>query len=288
MKTKILITGASGFLGHRVLEKIGKDVDITLLLRKKLKFNFQSKAKIILGDITDTKIWQKKIIDIDVIVHLAGITHADAQDLYKKINTQGTQNLITLSVEKKVKQFVYISTRASGKNCGAYGESKLAAEAILKKSGLKFTILRVGEAYDDNFKAGEGLGNLAKRLMSLPAVPFPSGKNVTMSPIHIDDIADCIRLCINNSKTFNKTYTLSGPETLSFRQVLERLAKYKKVRRIFIPIPITLVKMLFAISPKILGASSSDQLDRLLCRKNPLSVNVAADLGVHPRKFLAA
>jgi NADH dehydrogenase len=287
MKKKILITGASSFLGKTLVDAISELHEITLLKHhKSLKTTEKGEIKIVHGGLENISAWETSLSKIDVIIHLAGITHSKDANQYEKINTDGTCSLIEAGVKHGIKQFIFISTRAIGECCGAYGNSKKLAEKYLKKSRLVYTILRVAEAYDENFTTTEGFGNLVNLIKKNLIVPCPANKNVTLAPIHKDDVRDCIIATVNNPLTYFKTYTLAGPENLSLKEVATRIAKYQKLKRLFIPIPIFLFKFAFFIFSSLLGISASDQLNRLLCKKNPLSNYVATDLKVSPRKFL--
>lgn len=288
MKKRILITGASSFLGKTLVVTLKESHEIILLKhRKSLEKLEKEEVKIVHGKLENISAWETSLSKIDIIIHLAGITHSKDADLYKKINTDGTCSLIEAGVKHRIKQFIFISTRAIGECCGAYGNSKKLAEKYLKKSGLVYTILRVAEAYDEDFSATEGLGNLVNLIKKSLILPCPSNKNITLAPIHRDDVRDCIIATLSNSLTYFKTYTIAGPENLSLKEVATLIAKYQKLKRLFIPIPIFLFKFAFFIFSNLLGSSASDQLKRLLCKKDSLSNNVLTDLKVSPRKFLS-
>ncbi len=282
-KKRLLLTGASSFLGSSLLQKLDENFHVTLLQHKKV-LSPKNNHEIIHGGLENIADLEDKLSEIDTVLHLAAITHTKDQDLYEKINTLGTNNLVEASKRHGVKQFIFISTRAIGPNCGAYGESKKMAEEYLKDSGVPYTILRVAEAWDEDFSKAEGLGSLLKIVQMSSVVPYISLKS-ELAPIHKDDVVSGILKTLNNPKTFYKTYTLAGPENLSMKEIIERIAKSKKVKRILIPIPETLAKIVFYLT-SLMKITPQDQLQRLLCEKEPLSKNVLEDLDLNPKIFL--
>ncbi len=281
VKKSVFITGASSYIGGKIIDLLPTSYEVIALENIKRVKTTRS-IKIINGNLENLIELEKKLPNIDTVIHLAGITHSKNLNLYKRVNRGGTINLIDSCKRLGVKQFIFISTRAIGKCCGAYGVSKEEAENYLKKSGMTYTILRVGEAYDDNFSGKEGLSNLAHLIKRSFFVPYLSNMDITLAPIHITDIQKCIVATIDNPKTFYKTYTVAGPEDLSLFDVVKRISDNFKLPRFFIPIPTFIIKI-----PFILGFGAPDQLNRFLCKKELLSKNVVDDLKIIPRKFLS-
>jgi NADH dehydrogenase len=206
---------------------------------------------------------------------------------YEKINALSTRDLADLAKQKNASQFIFISTRAIGSACGAYGLSKEHAEHSIQNSGVAYTIVRVGEAYDTDWSKAEGLGSIATLIDKSPIIPYIASKKPLFAPIHKDDVLDGILATIENPSAYSKTYTLAGPENLTFKEVVERMCKKEKVRRLLLPIPIPLARVGFFILSKIFKRAPQDQLQRLLGAKQGLSKNVDTDLHIHPRLFLA-
>ncbi len=284
--TKILITGASSYLGESLAHSLKNKYNITILEHKKLLEKYDD-VSIIQGDLENISLWEESLSGMDIIIHLAGVTHAANVELYEKINSEGTRLLVENAKKYGVKQFIYISTRAIGENCGAYGESKKKAEEFIKNSGVPYTIMRVGEVYDENFQSKEGLGKLASQMKKRYLVTYLNDNKVTLAPIHRDDVKEAIIASIDNPLSLGKIYTLAGPENLTMKRVLERMSEYFKQKNILFPVP-TIALHLFYFILGNLKLITGDQLSRLLCPKESLSENVLADLKIKPRRFLSS
>lgn len=281
---KIFITGTTSFLGETIFERLKNKFELIALEHNKPLKNPLG-ISVVQGSLENISSWQDKVPQVDFVIHLAGLTHSKNLDLYTKINTGGTMHLIDAPFCRGIQQFIYISTRAIGENCGEYGESKKKAEEYLKKSGIPYTIIRVSEVYEETFKTKEGLGGIARLIQKSPVIPYFSKKNVLLAPIHRDDVTEAILNSIGNPLSINKTYTLAG-QSLTMKEVMKKISVYYKKKNLLIPIPTIIAKIIFFIFGDILKILIPDQLKRLSCKKNNLSENVLIDLKINPKKFL--
>lgn len=274
-------------MGKTLTDALTNLYEITVLEHNKpVQISERNGIKTIRGGLENIDEWEDTLSGTHIVIHLAALTHSKEISMYEKINTEGTINLVNASKRQGVNQFIFISTRAIGTCCGAYGASKEEAEDYIKKSGLTYTILRVGEAYDDGLSGKEGLSNLANLIKMSFIVPVPSANDITLAPIHKDDVRDGIVATIDNPVTYFKTYVLAGPESLSMKEVAIRITRHLKLSRLFIPIPTFLIRFIFFVFSNILGVATPDQLDRLLCKKELLSKEVLTDLKIKPKYFL--
>ena len=166
---KVLVTGASGFLGGWVAELLSKqNHDVRVLVRKtsnKKHLESLDRIEFAEGAVEDADAVAKAVEGVDAIIHSAGLVKAKDDDEFHRVNVQGTRNLIAAAKrsDAKLRRFVQVSSlEVSGPSrdgkpvpveqedpCTAYGRSKKAAEkAVLEaKSDLPITILRPGAIY---------------------------------------------------------------------------------------------------------------------------------------------
>ena len=166
---KVLVTGASGFLGGWVAELLSKqNHDVRVLVRKtsnKKHLESLDRIEFAEGAVEDADAVAKAVEGVDAIIHSAGLVKAKDDDEFHRVNVQGKLNLIAAAKrsDAKLRRFVQVSSlEVSGPSrdgkpvpveqedpCTAYGRSKKAAEkAVLEaKSDLPITILRPGAIY---------------------------------------------------------------------------------------------------------------------------------------------
>ena len=158
----IFITGASGFIGSYVLEKIllRLDEDDKIFILSRVIFDFEDKRIMVLkGDLEKIEIYEKEILNSDYFFHLAANATFGSDLDYNQVNFLPTKKIINiLKKSSRLKNFVFISTigavdRHKKDLCNeplsvdsapaptsAYGQSKLKAEDYTKQSGIPFTI----------------------------------------------------------------------------------------------------------------------------------------------------
>jgi dihydroflavonol-4-reductase len=241
---KVLITGATGFVGQKLVDYLSaQGLDIRVLVRDTNKANvFPSKIEIFKGDVTEIESLYKATKDIDSVFHLAGVVgYSKAQrQIMDHVNVQGTQNVIDAMEKNKVRKILHFSSVVAvgasftptplnedaefnlhHLNLG-YFETKLAAEKKVKdafKQG-KFDAVIVNPStiygYGDATK-GSRKFQIRAAQGKLPAYP-PGGVNV----IAVEDICECTLKAWKIGRS-GERYILSG-ENLTLKNLFELIA----------------------------------------------------------------
>jgi len=291
---KILITGATGSVGKNLIKKLEEEkinfnqkekYQLRILIHQNKNNNFKyNDIELIRGDLLDLDSLYQATLNIDIVVHAAGITHTNKQDLYYKINTLGTANLLKACEKNKVKKFIYIGSRTASDVGGAYAKSKLLAEKKVEQSKLNWIILNLAEVYGAGKK--EAISRLINLMKKSYFVPVIGNGKYLLSPVFVDDVVFGIISAILKDNIYRKKYILAGPEEFTYSEMVCRLSKILNVNRLKIYLPLFLVKFLafiFFIFKKDLIVR--DQVPRLLCRK-PANIDLAKkDLNFNPRNF---
>ena len=184
--TRILVTGASGFIGRALVAELANaGHSVRAAMRQPADVFPRSVEVVAVSDLTRPVEWRALLKGIETVVHLAGIAHAGpgiAEEAYDRINRLATAELAGAAKAIGIRHLVFMSSiRAqSGPSSDqvlretdapqptdAYGRSKLAAEDAVRAAGVPFTILRPVLIYGPGVK-----GNLA-RLMELARKPWP-------------------------------------------------------------------------------------------------------------------
>ena len=280
---KILVTGASGFIGKTLCNKLIKlsfNVQGAVRSLDSLTFDYNFKA-VTVGEIGANTNWINALKDIDCIIHCAGKEHSTNEknnlNIYHLINTEGTKRLAEQVVKSGVKRFIFLSTiKVNGESTGnnnqnsiftnkdipnpqdAYSTSKLEAEKLLweisAKTNLEVVVVRLPLVYGYGSK-----GNLAKLIKLINSgmfLPF-SLINNKRSLIGIDNLVDLLVRCIEHPDAKSKTFLVSDGEDLSTPELLKNIASAMGRSAFMFPFPISLLKF-FGF---VLGKSS--EIDRL-------------------------
>src|SRR3989344_3021432 len=146
----IALTGATGFIGINLIEQLGSK-KIKCLVRKYTEKLNKKNIEPVIGDLTDKNSVDTFLNKAKILIHLAAVIDLANKKEYYKINVEGTKNLVDSCKKNKIKRIIFVSSMASTKDyLDDYGRSKRAAEVLIKKSGLDYTILRPSFVYGKN------------------------------------------------------------------------------------------------------------------------------------------
>lgn len=245
---KILITGATSFVGREFLKKadeLTKDYEIYCFVRNISKIDDLKKyhVKIVYGDIIDKDSLDSSMKNIDIVIHLA-VSHNTGNEA---INIEGTKNIIESCKKNKVKRIIYLSSMAvKRKKLDKYGMAKLEIENMIKESKLNYTILRPSVIYGQN-----NLSLIGKSLTFPLIIPIIGNGKYKINPVYIENVIKVLLLCIKNKKTLEKTYDLAGGEEISYNEIIDICKKHFNIKKIKIHIPISICLIVIKFFPII-------------------------------------
>ena len=182
----LAVTGATGFVGGRLLERAAeRGRDLTCLTRRPQ----EERAGVtwINGDLHDRAALEQLCDDADAVIHIAGVINAPDPEGFEKGNVEGTRNLLAAAKVKRVPLFVHVSSLAAREpSLSLYGASKARSETAVRTSALDQVIVRPPAVYGPGDRETLELFKMAGRgVVLLP----PKGK---LSLIHADDLADLL------------------------------------------------------------------------------------------------
>ncbi len=259
MKAKnCLIFGGSGQIGRNLIRKLTKNnIKVTVVTRNVHQKSYIIKTQANVGyiDISEANIFEEKKIrglfkKADICVNLVGILFEKRGSTFKNIHTIFPSLLANLCKEYNLKHFIHLSALGINQAIDSdYAKSKLEGESKILKNFPLATILRPSVVYsvDDNFTT-----NFMTLLNRLPIFPLYYNGNTKFSPIHCSDLTDVIYHVISNNIN-SKIVECVGPETISFKEILQKLLKLINKKRLLLPLPLPIAQMsarFFEFMPK--------------------------------------
>jgi nucleoside-diphosphate-sugar epimerase/predicted dehydrogenase len=277
-KERILVTGASGFLGIHTVRRLVEEGYYVRAFVRKLSYIDRLEGmgvEIQFGDVRDPVSFGKVIDGTDVVVHLAAETDGDPE-LSEKVTVDGTKLLINLVKGHQIKKVIYMSSMSvydtvhtkrgeviteesplepNPEKRGPYAHSKWKAEKLFVKamegSNPSWTILRPAMIFGPEtnlFFAPVGVSIKGKFYIIF------GGAKRKLRLVHVQDVAEAIVLCVRNSeKSDGKLYNLVHGETISKKEYLEKFFYPKYGNKFKIFLPYTLMYTLIFVGEKIFG-----------------------------------
>ncbi len=260
MKPKnCLIFGASGQIGRHLIRKLTKNnYKVTAVTRNLHQKAYLLKTQANAGylDIVETSIFnESKLNDLikktDICINLIGILFEKGKvNTFDNIHRVFPSIISKLCKDYNVEQFIHLSALGiESSQESKYAKSKLDGENNIKKNFNKSTILRPSVVYsvDDNFTT-----NFMTLLGLLPFFPLYYNGKTKFMPIHCSDLTEIIYQIIDK-KIISTTVECIGSETITLKNILERLLKLINKKRLLIPIPFFIAKInaaFFQMFPK--------------------------------------
>lgn len=270
---KILITGASGFVGRSVCaELLKQNLEIRLALRAN-NFLLENAEVAIINQIDNDTDWSTALRNVDVVIHLAARVHVmneaavDSMLKFRSVNVDGTMNLARQSVKAGVRRFIFISSiKVNGEQTtkdkpfteddvanpqDAYGLSKLEAEQgllqLARETKIEVVIIRPPLVY--------GAGVRANFLSMLRAVkkgyPLPLGVIYNKrSFVYVENLVSLILRCINHPAAANEVFLVSDGYDLSTTELLQKCAFAIGVKPKLIPVPPRVLELIASLTGK--------------------------------------
>ena len=211
---KVLVAGATGYLGRFVVQEFKKQgYWIRALTRSASKLeglNEYIDEKFI-GEIADVNSLAGVCKDIDIVFSSIGITKQKDNLTYMDVDYQGNKNLLDEAKKNNISKFIYVSVFNAEKMKNLKGiKAKIKFEKELKKPGLDYTIVYPNGFFSDMKEylkmAEDGKGQV-----------FGSG-NYRINPIHGEDLAE---VCVNAATTEDKEIKVGGPDILTHNAIFE-------------------------------------------------------------------
>ena len=257
--TRILVTGASGFIGRALVAELANaGHTVRAAMRQPADIFARSVEVIAVADLTRPFEWRPLLRDVETVVHLAGIAHAGAgiaEQAYDRVNRLATAELATAAKANNIRHLIFMSSiRAqsgpasagvlretdAARPTDAYGRSKLAAEDAVRASGVPFTILRPVLIYGTGVK-----GNFA-RLMALARKPWPLPLGLCRnrrSLLARRNLIDATHFVMTLPATKGETYIVADPAPLTLAEIVAALRAGEGRRPGLLPVPPALIAL---------------------------------------------
>lgn len=272
---KILVTGATGFVGSALLKRLDSEGISTRAAARMRPDDLPPSADFLqIGDLSSELNWLPGLAGVDVVVHTAARVHvmkdaaSDPMFDFRAVNVQATLNLARQAAFAGVHRFVFLSSiKVNGESTrenqvftaddipaptDGYSISKLEAEQglheIASQTGIQIVIIRPPLVYGPGVKAN--FQEMMRWLSFGVPLPFGAVQKNRRSLVALDNLVDLIRVCTKHPDAANQIFLVSDGEDLSTTALLRRLAHAMGKSACLVPVPALVLRGAAAVAGK--------------------------------------
>lgn len=283
---KILLTGTTGYIGQRLIPTLLDDGhEIICCVRDKNRFDsgkYQSdRIKVIEVNFLNEKSLTEIPEDIDAayyLIHSMSVANEDFEELEKVSATNFKERI----QQTKARQVIYLSGIVNEEKLSKHLNSRKLVEEILASGSFHLTTLRAGIILGSGSASFEVIRDLVEKL---PFMIAPKWLNTRSQPIAIRNVVEYLKGVLLFEHSFDQSFDIGGPEIISYKEILLRFAKVRKLKRTIVTVPVMTPKLssywlYFVTSTSFHLASNlaKSMSVEVVCRENNLKELLGIDL----------
>ena len=267
---KILLTGANGYIGKRVLPLlVEKGHDVVCCVRDKDRFSLGTlhdspQITVLELDLLDEPADIPEIADIDAAYYLVH-SMSDASDEFQKLEQRAAKNFVALIERTSARQIIYLGGIINDKALSTHLASRKKVGEILAGGAVPLTTIKAGIIIGSGSSSFEIMRDLVEKL---PVMIAPRWLNTKTQPIAIRNVLECLTGVLLREETLGKAYDIGGPDVLDYKQMLLIFAEVRGMRRYIFTVPV--------MTPRL----SSYWLYFVTSTSYPLAVNLVNSMKV--------
>lgn len=241
----ILVTGATGFVGTRVVNLLraeGKPVRCLVRDRGRAERLERLGCELVTGDLSDVDALTEAASGCDAVVHLVSIIQGRPED-FQRVMVDGTRNVVEAARRSGLRRIVLMSALGTGeatRDLVPYFGAKWQMEHMVTESGIEHVILRPSFIFGPG---GGAVTEFAKVVRYSPVTPVIGSGTQRIQPIDVDDVAAAVARSVYLPEAANRVFSLCGPDVVTWNELWERLAMAMGKRRPTVHLPTGLVRI---------------------------------------------
>jgi NADH dehydrogenase len=276
---KVLVTGGDGFVGRYLCDELAeRGHDVTALSREPDSSVFDADIETAVGDVTAYDSIEGAFEGQEVVVNLVALSPLfqprGGDEQHFTVHLGGTENAVRAAEEHGVGTIVQMSALgADPRGATAYIRAKGEAEAVVRASGLDWTIVRPSVVFGD----GGEFVPFTKQLTTPYVTALPGGGRTRFQPIWVGDIVGMVADSVEDDEHTDETYEIGGPAVLTLADVAKLAYRAEGKSVSVIPVPMALASVGLSLAGPIPGVPFGSDQARSLRMDNVAAEN---DVGV--------
>ncbi len=237
---KVLIAGATGFIGKRLVSAlVAEGFQVRALVRNQGN-QFPKEVETVRGDLLDRASLDPVLAGIDTAFYLVH-SMAGGRTGFERRDRQAVENFVSAANEAGLRRAIYLGGLGeTGSGLSEHLASRVAVAKILQNGDFSTTVLRAAIIIG----AGGASYEIIKALVTrLPIMTTPKWVSTRCQPIAVGDVIRYLIGCLRNERTANDTFDIGGPEILTYREMMQRFAGIIGKNILILPVPLLTPKL---------------------------------------------
>lgn len=262
---RIAITGATGFVGSHLLERLNGEI-VACLARAPSAALARSGCRVVAGGIDDREAVDALVAGANIVFHVAGAISARSEAEFMSVNRDGTRLVADACRRAGVERLVYVSSLAvtgpaqrgrpvdettAAHPLTPYGRSKHAGEEAVRESGAPFTVVRPPIVYGPRDRQTLRLFRMARRGLA----PQLGDGAQELSLVHAADLADALVAAATSPATAGRTYHAAHGDVVTQRALLQEIGRAVGRSPRLVAVPRFAVRAFLALSGAVARVS---------------------------------
>lgn len=220
----ILVTGSTGFIGKKFIEKLeANSSEYRLLLSPGTSIDGLPKQKnfdLVISSMDDKGSLRSAFNQVDTVFHLAGVEQEGTKADLSQFEIRDLQVFTETARQAGIKRFYFISHLGADRN-SAYGlmRAKGLGEEVVRKSGVPYTIFRSSWLFGENDHFTQSIARLLNKFLNFFFLPGEG--QVLLQPLWVDDFVTALIWSMDMPETRNQIIEIGGPEQLTYKEIVD-------------------------------------------------------------------
>jgi NADH dehydrogenase len=252
---RVGVIGATGFVGSYLVDQLiesGHEPSVLVRAGSEDKLRHASECRVTTGEVSSATAIAETCRSCDAIIYNVGILREDRRHgiTFEKLQFEAVDRCVRAARANGVQRFILMSANGVKQGGTPYQDTKFRAEEVVRNSGLDWTIFRPSVVFGDPRGRMEFATQLYRDMVAppIPAIGFfkglrPETGGLFMSPVHVLDVASAFVRAVEDDSLVDQIIKLGGPESLSWTDMLTRIAAACDKKKLIIPMPIGVMKL---------------------------------------------
>lgn len=231
----VLITGASGFIGRRLAARLAASGYRLRCMVRRAADGLPDGVETVAGDLLAPLSLGAVMAGIDTVFYLVH-SMGGGRAGFERRDREAARNFVAAAERAGVRRVIYLGGLGeTGDDLSEHLRSRLEVAGILRSGSFATTVLRAAVIIGAGGASFEMIRSLVERL---PVMITPRWVQTRCQPIAVDDVIAYLAGCLTDERTAGGIFDIGGPEVLTYREMMEHLARIDRRRLFILPVPV--------------------------------------------------